>query len=129
MDSRTDPRVDQYVAALPGWQQAICQRVRRLAHATDDEMRETVKRKGQPYFVLEGNVCALLAAARWVTVLLYTAELDDPAGIITGGHDNTTGRYIRLRQEDALDEVAFVDLLRQCVAFNRAGRARTTRAR
>jgi hypothetical protein len=31
-------------------------------HATDPEVSETIKRSRQPYFVLQGNICALLEA-------------------------------------------------------------------
>ena len=61
-----DPRVDEYIDALPEWQQAICHQVRDLVHAADPEVEETVKRKVRPYFVLEGNICALLANC-WTT--------------------------------------------------------------
>ena len=66
-----DPRVDAYIDPLPAWQQQICQRVRDLVHATDPAIEETIKRKVQPYFVLEGNICALLAAKDHVNVFLY----------------------------------------------------------
>jgi hypothetical protein len=58
MTSTPDPRVDASIAALPAWQQAICQEVRELIHAADPEVVETVKRRVQPYFVLEGNIYA-----------------------------------------------------------------------
>lgn len=57
-----DRRVDDYIERLPGWQQRTCQRLRDLIHAADPEVTETIKRTVQPYFVLDGNVCALLAA-------------------------------------------------------------------
>ena len=38
-----DPRVDAYIDALPGWQQAICRDVRDLVHAADAEVVETIK--------------------------------------------------------------------------------------
>lgn len=53
-----DPRVDSYIDGLPGWQQEICQQVRDLVHAADPEVTETIKRTVQPYFVLQGNICA-----------------------------------------------------------------------
>ena len=56
-----DPRVDHYIDRLPDWQQAICQEVRELIHAADPEVVETIKRTVQPYFTLDGNICALLA--------------------------------------------------------------------
>src|ERR1700733_12832808 len=96
--NKTDPRVDAYIAALPEWQQAICRQVRGLVHAADPEVVETIKRTRQPYFTLEGNVCALLAAKAWVNVFLYDgAMVPDPCGIITGGHHNKTAPTISIR--------------------------------
>ena len=81
----SDPRVDAYIDALPDWQQAICQQVRDLVHAADPEVAETIKRTVQPYFVLDGNICALLAAKDHVNVFLYDGGIvPDPEGIITG---------------------------------------------
>jgi hypothetical protein len=68
-----DERVDAYIDALPDWQQAICRQVRDLVHAADPEVSETVKRTRQPYFVLQGNICALLAANNHVNVFSTTA--------------------------------------------------------
>jgi len=88
-----DPRVDAYIEALPDWQQTICQEVRALVHAADPEVEETIKRTVQPYFVLQGNVCALLAAKDHVNVFVYDgAIVPDPEGIITAGHGNQTAR-------------------------------------
>src|SRR3954453_9840747 len=57
-----DPRVDAYIDDLPPWQQAVCHEVRDLVHEADPDVEETIKRTVQPYFVLQGNICALLAA-------------------------------------------------------------------
>ena len=85
MSYAKDPRVDAYIDGLPGWQQAICRQVRDLVHAADEEVTETIKRTRQPYFVLEGNICALLAAKDHVNVFLYDGGIvPDPDGIITG---------------------------------------------
>jgi hypothetical protein len=71
MTCTADPRVDAYIDALPDWQQAICRQVRELVHAADPEVTETIKRTRQPYFVLQGNICALLAAKDHVNIFLY----------------------------------------------------------
>ncbi len=71
MSYEKDLRVDQYIDALPRWQRDICLRVRDLVHAADPAVEETIKRTVQPYFVLQGNVCALLAAKDHVNVFLY----------------------------------------------------------
>jgi hypothetical protein len=88
----TDSRVDDYIGQLPDWQQAICQQVRELVHAADPEVEETIKRSVRPYFVLQGNICALLAARDHVNVFIYDPAVGDPHGIINQGHGNATAQ-------------------------------------
>src|SRR5437762_14297415 len=117
-----DPRVDAYIDALPDWQQAICREVRDLVHAADPEVTETVKRTVQPYFVLQGNVCALLAAKDHVNVFLYDGGIvPDPDGIITGGHDNKTARTVAVGRGGTVPAEPLLAMVRQIVANNRAG--------
>ena len=122
MTYQIDPRVDAYIDALPAWQQEICQQVRDLVHSVDPEVVETIKRRVQPYFVLEGNICALLAAKDHVNVFLYDgAIVPDPEGIITGGHDNQTARTVAIRQDEKINTRALGEMFRQIIANNRAG--------
>lgn len=117
-----DPRVDAYFDPLPEWQRLLCQQLRDLVHAVDPEITETIKRTVRPYFVLNGNVCALLAAKDHVNLFLYDgAIVADPEGLITGGHDNKTARTIAFHQGDAVNAPALLAMLRQIVANNRAG--------
>jgi hypothetical protein len=117
-----DPRVDEYISNLPEWQQEICRQLRDLIHAADPEVVETIKRRVRPYFVLEGNVCALLAAKDHVNLFLYDgAIVADPEGIITGGHDNKTARTVSVRQGEKINARALTQMLRQIIANNRAG--------
>jgi hypothetical protein len=118
----TDPRVDAYIEALPGWQQAVCREVRELVHAADEEVAETIKRTDRPYFVLQGNICALLATKDHVNVFLYDgAIVPDPEGIITGGHDNKTARTVAFYQGDPINAPALTAMFKQIIANNRAG--------
>jgi len=124
-----DPRVDTYIDALPGWQQSICHEVRDLLHSADPEVVETIKRTVQPYFVLNGNVAALLAAKDHVTVFLYDGGLaPDPEGIITGGQGNETGRMIAIHQGEPINRPAMTALFRAIIADNRAGGWRKLKA-
>jgi hypothetical protein len=120
--SKRDPRVDTYIARLPDWQQDICEQLRDLIHAADPEVVETIKRTVQPYFVLDGNVCALLAAKDHVNLFLYDGGIvPDPEGIITAGHDNKTARTISFRQGGGINRRALSRMLEQIIANNRAG--------
>ena len=124
-----DPRVDAYIDALPDWQREICGRVRDLVHSADPDVQETIKRTVQPYFVLEGNICALLAAKDHVNVFLYDgAIVPDPEGIITAGHDNKTARTVGFRKGETINDRALVTMFRQIIANNRAGGWRTIKA-
>lgn len=122
MTYTAEPRVDAYINGLPDWQQAICREVRELVHAADPGVEETIKRSVQPYFVLQGNICALLAAKEHVNVFLYDGGLvPDPDGIITAGHDNKTARTAGFRRGEPINAPALTAIFKQIIANNRAG--------
>jgi hypothetical protein len=129
-DHHRDPRVDAWIEALPDWQRDICREVRALVHAADPDVQETIKRTMQPDFVLDGNVCAFLAAKTHVNVFLYDGGIvPDPEGIITGGHDNTTARTVAVRESEAVPGRALQAMFEQIIADNRAGGWRRIKAR
>ena len=122
MTYTADPGVDAYIEALPDWQQGICRQVRELIHAADRDVTETIKRTNRPYFVLQGNIWALLAANDHVNIFLYDgAIVPDPEGIITGGHDNKTARTVAVRQGERINKRALKAMFKQIIANNRAG--------
>jgi hypothetical protein len=122
MTYSVDPRVDAYIDRLPEWQQAVCREVRALVHAADPDVVETIKRTTQPYFALQGNICALLAAKDHVNIFLYDgAIVPDPEGIITAGHDNKTARTVAVRQGETINARALSAMFKQIIANNRAG--------
>ena len=108
---RTDPRVDDYIATLPDWQQAVARQVRALLHEADPEVQETIKRTRLPYFVAKDHL----------NIFLYDPIAPDPHGLVNQGHGNATGRAIQVREGDVLDEAALVELFRAIIANNRAG--------
>src|SRR5215472_1245933 len=101
---RRDPRVDDYINSLPDWQQEMCHRVRDLVHAADPDVTETIKRSDRPYFTLDGNICALLAARDHVNVFIYDPIAPDPTGIINQGQGNKTARAVQIRRGEAINE-------------------------
>ena len=125
-----DPRVDDYLAPLPGWQRETFERVREVLHRADPEMTETIKRSIQPYFVCHGNVAAFLAAKDHVNVFVYDGGIvPDPHGLITTGHENKTARTIGFREGDDVPEDALLEFFGRLVADNRAGGWRTLKDR
>jgi hypothetical protein len=117
-----DRRVDAYIAGLADWQQDICREVRELVHSADPGVTETIKRTRYPYFELQGNICALLAAKDHVNVFLYDGGIvPDPEDIITSGHDNKTARCVGIRRGEAINARALTAMFKHIIANNRAG--------
>ena len=124
-----DPRVDAYLDALPAWQREIFSQVRDLVHSADPAVEETIKRSVQPYFVLDGNICAFLAAKDHVNIFLYDgAIVPDPEGIITADRDNQTARTVGFREDETVNERALLTMFKQIIANNRAGGWRKLKA-
>jgi hypothetical protein len=124
----TDSRVDDSINALPSWQQDICRQVRDLVHAADSNVTETIKRTNRPYFTLNGNICALLAAKDHINVFIYDPIAPDPEGIINQGQGNLTARAIQVRQGETINERALLNLFKAVIADNRAGGWRKVKA-
>jgi len=122
-----DSRVDDYINALPDWQQAICNQVRQLIHQAEPEVVETIKFTNRPYFTFDGNVCALLATKDHVNVFIYDPIVPDPNGLINQGQDNATARSIQIYKDQSINQQAFINLIRAVVANNRAGGWRNIR--
>jgi hypothetical protein len=100
---------------------AVCQQVRRLVHDADPGVEETIKRSVRPYFVLQGNIRALLAAKDHVNVFIYDPTVADPHGIINRGHGDATARAVQIYRGDAINRPALLAMFRAVIANNRAG--------
>ena len=119
--SRAHPGVDAYLAPLPAWQRSVCEQLREMIWAADPEIEETIKRTVQPYFVLDGNVCALQATKDHVNLFLYQVTFSDPHGVINQGQGNATGRAIQIYEHDEIDRDAVIGILTEIVEHNRQG--------
>jgi hypothetical protein len=124
---QTDPRVDKYISTLPAWQQDIARQVRDLVHAADPDVTETIKRTKQPYFTLDGNICALLGAKDYLNIFIYDPIAPDPEGIINQGQGNLTARAIQVRQGETINQRALITLFQEVIKNNRAGGWRKVR--
>ena len=88
---------------------------------TRQDIEETIKRSVQPYFVLDGNVAALLATKDHVNLFLYDPTVPDPKGLINQGHGNATARSVQVYEGDPIDHTGLTELVRAIAANNRAG--------
>jgi hypothetical protein len=116
-----DSRVDAYINSLPVWQQTLAKQVRDLVHQADPEVTETIKRTIRPYFVLNGNICALLGANDHLNVFIYDPLVPDPERVINQGQGNVTARAIQIRQGEVIHQPALLEIFKAVIAHNRAG--------
>ncbi len=121
MGTRAHGEVDAYINRLPPWQQEVCTELRGIIWEADRDIEETIKRSVQPYFVLHGNVCALLATRDHINLFLYDPTVPDPERIINQGEGNKTARAIQIYRGDRIERAALLELLRAIVSNNRAG--------
>jgi hypothetical protein len=115
------PGVDAYIASLPPWQQDVCRDLRELIHAAHPGISETVKRSVRPYFVSDGNVCAILAAKDHVNLFLYDPTVPDPEGVINQGHGNATARAIQIYEGQPINRKAIIEIVRAIADRNGRG--------
>jgi len=109
------------------WREATLERVRQLIREADPEATETVKwRKptnpdGVPVWEHHGLLCTGETYRDKVKLTFAKgAALPDPAGLFNASLDAGTRRAIDVREGDALDEAAFVALVREAVDLNRS---------
>ncbi|WP_159502213.1 DUF1801 domain-containing protein [Microbacterium sp. 18062] len=108
------------------WRQARVEAVRTLiARAEPEAIEETKWRKpsnpgGVPTFSLAGLICTVETYRDKIKVTFAKgASLPDPRGLFNASLGAGTRRAIDLAEHDALDEDAFVELIRAAAELNR----------
>ena len=120
--------IDQRLRELGDWRGAMLQRVRELIHEADPEVVEDWKWQkatspGTPVWSHDGIICTG-ESYKQVVKLTFSrgAALKDPKRLFNASLEGNTRRAIDIRKDDAIDEVAFKQLIRAAVAFNLAKR-------
>lgn len=72
------PRSTPTFSAFPDGNKRLVANSGRFIWAADPDIMETIKRSVQPYFVMDGNVCASLATKDHINPFLYDPTVPDP---------------------------------------------------
>ncbi|MBI3610479.1 MAG: DUF1801 domain-containing protein [Nitrospirae bacterium] len=124
--------IDARIEGPADWQGKMLSRLRALIMQADPEMIEERKwRKasnamaGVPVWSHNGIVCT---GETYKTVVKLTfakgAALPDPSGLFNSSLDGNARRAIDIREGEAIDEDAFIALIRAAVSLNESsGRA------
>ena len=117
--------IDARIEEQDDWRGEMLSRLRALIKQADPEVVEELKwRKpsnpeGVPAWTHDGLICT---GETYKSVVKLTfakgASLDDPSGLFNSSLDGNVRRAIDIREGEAIDEDAFMALIRAAVSLN-----------
>jgi hypothetical protein len=129
-DTNASELIEQRIAELGDWRGETLGRVRGIIRAADPDIVEEWKwakatSPGTPVWSHDGGVCTGETYKSVVKLTFFKgASLSDPAGLFNSSLEGKVRRAIDIREDDAIDEAALQDLVREAVALNSEGKAR-----
>src|SRR3954452_19389288 len=121
-------QIDNRIAELGDWRGETLSRMRNLIKEADPEVVEEWKwvkasSPGTPVWAHDGGICTGECYKQVVKLTFFQgASLDDPARLFNSSLEGNTRRAIDIREDEAIDEAAFKELIRAAVALNVAKR-------
>ena len=116
--------VEKRIGDIEGWQGKTLTRVRELIKEADPDVIEEIKwakatNPGVPTWSHDGIICTGETYRDKVKLtFMKGASVPDPAGIFNSSLDGNARRAIDIGQDAAIDEAAFVALVRAAVELN-----------
>jgi uncharacterized protein YdeI (YjbR/CyaY-like superfamily) len=119
--SRTDPRVDAYIAAAPAFAQPILQRLRADVHAAVPDAVEAIK-WSRPHFLLDGRILCGMSAFKAHCAFGLWANRDAAQAASGAEAGAAMGQFGRIETlADLPTPAAMKKLLREAAVASRAG--------
>jgi hypothetical protein len=117
--------IDARIKELGDWRGEMLSRIRALIKQADPDVVEEWKWRGVPVWSHEGILCT---GETYKAVVKLTfakgASLKDPSGLFNASLEGNTRRAIDIHEGEAIDEHAFMALIRAAVSLNESsGRA------
>jgi hypothetical protein len=118
--------IDRRIRDLADWRGAVLRRMRQLIHEADPEIVEEWKWQkatspGTPVWSHDGGICTG-ETYKQVVKLTFFHGASLPARLFNASLEGNTRRAIDIREDEAIEEAAFKQLIRAAVAFNVAKR-------
>ncbi|MEA2476937.1 MAG: hypothetical protein QOC87_1136 [Actinomycetota bacterium] len=116
--------IDAKIKELGDWRGKTLSRVRALIKKADPEVVEEWKWKkptnpGVPVWYHQGGICTGETYKSVVKLTFFKgASLKDPKRLFNSSLEGNTRRAIDIHEDDAIDEKAFVTLIRAAVSLN-----------
>ena len=120
--------ISNRIAELGDWRGETLARMRKLIKEADPDIVEEWKWMGTPIWSHDGIVCT---GESYKSAIKLTfpkgAALKDPAGLFNSSLEGNARRAIDIHEGEDVDASAFKALVRQAVALNSAGKARSSK--
>jgi hypothetical protein len=116
--------IDAKIKELGDWRGETLARLRGLIKQADPDVVEEWKWKkatnpGVPVWSHQGGICTGETYKSVVKLTFFKgASLDDPAGLFNSSLEGKVRRAIDFKEDDEIDEKAFVTLIRAAVSLN-----------
>ena len=111
--------IDARIRDLGDWRGETLARVRELIKKAVPGVVEEWKWRGVPTWYYDGMICT---GETYKSVVKLTfakgASLEDPSGLFNSSLDGNTRRAIDIHEQDTLDEMALVALIREAAVLN-----------
>jgi hypothetical protein len=112
-------KIDERIAELGDWRGDMLAHVRALIRQAEPDVTEEWKWRGVPVWYRDGMICTGETYKDYVKVTFAKgASLPDPKGVFNASLDGNTRRAIDIRENDTLDDEAFVALIRAAAELN-----------
>jgi hypothetical protein len=129
-DQTTDAAklIDERIRELRDWRGKTLSAVRRTIKQADPAVTEEWKwakatSPGTPVWSHNGGICTGEAYKNVVKLTFFKgASLQDPAGLFNSSLDGKVRRAIDIKENEAIDEEALKNLVREAVALNLASK-------
>ena len=120
--------ISKRISELGDWRGETLSRMRTLIKEADREVVEEWKWMGTPVWSHDGIICTGESYKKVVKLTFAKgASLKDPARLFNSSLDGNVRRAIDIRAEEVVDESAFKALIRQAVALNGSGKAKSAK--
>jgi hypothetical protein len=120
--------ISKKIAELGDWRGRTLRRMRKLIKEADPDVVEEWKWMGTPVWSHDGIICTGESYKKVVKLTFAKgASLQDPAHLFNSSLDGNVRRAIDISEGEEVDESAFKALVREAIAHNSAGKAKSAK--
>jgi hypothetical protein len=127
-DQPASELISKRITDLADWRGETLGEMRQLIRQADPDVIEEWKWMGTPVWSHDGILCTGESYKDKVKLTFAKgASLPDPTGLFNASLDGNTRRAIDIHEGEAVDALAFQELLRQAAALNSANKSKASK--